>query len=126
VTPATDLPVAYDASGNQTKDDNKTYVYDAWNRLVGIDINTTTPVTPRTRYSYYGLHQRATRSADADTVATDGIDEHNLYYYDAAWRLIEERVYDDATDDDVLTSFDVLRTIRQRVWGLTYIDELCV
>jgi RHS repeat-associated protein len=126
VTPATDLAVAYDASGNQTKDDNKTYVYDAWNRLVGIDINTTTPVTPRTRYSYYGLHQRATRSADADTVATDGIDEHNLYYYDAAWRLIEERVYDDATDDDVLTSFDVLRTIRQRVWGLTYIDELCV
>jgi len=32
------LPVRSDASGNRLEDGAKAFVYDAWNRLVGVDV----------------------------------------------------------------------------------------
>jgi len=81
----TALPVRSDASGNRLEDGAKAFVYDAWNRLVGVDVGG----TPRARYTYYPMHQRATRMADEDLTTTGVFEEHGEFFCDAAWRLLE-------------------------------------
>lgn len=123
----------YDDNGNQTgrevnpdfsgNDDLWIYTYDAWNRLVKVQVDPEGPgqgasAITRAMYTYYGLHQRATREADADYLG--GVDQRNIYYYDADWRLLEERV-----DDDWIPSGDfVPERLIQRVWCPHYIDSL--
>jgi len=126
------LDFMYDNNGNQIArevnadltgmDDAWIYTFDPWNRLVRVTVDSEGPsggYPPRTRteYSYFGLHQRATRSADADSLL--GLDQRNLYYYDAEWRLLEERV-----DDDWAGGAVTLDRVVQRVWCPLYIDAL--
>ena len=67
---------AYDANGNTTTDEKGTgYVYDAWNRLVGV--NALPPTTP---LQYDAMNRR---------IQDDG---GTQLYYSAGWQVVEERV----------------------------------
>lgn len=44
--------------------------------------------------TYKALHRRATRLAVTNPETNTAIEEANLFYYDAAWRLLEERIAD--------------------------------
>ncbi|MCB0079374.1 MAG: hypothetical protein KDE47_00515, partial [Caldilineaceae bacterium] len=117
------------ANGNE-----KHFIYDAWNRLVEVAQGPNGSVDTLTRYTYYGLHQRATSRADADMTSSDA-DERVHYYYDASWRLLERRIDDDydGTADGVggwgqlpLSSDPFGADENQHyIWGSHYIDELC-
>ncbi len=87
----------------------------------------------RAAYTYNGLHQRASRRAAAnlqyilDAPPRPDTDDEpgwnslgNLYYYDSAWRLCEERA---ATHWDGAAAFTAAR-ITQRFWCPLYIDAL--
>jgi len=75
---------------------------------------TTTTIS---EYEYNGLHWRTMKRIDTTTPA-DGLDQHTLMYYDASWRLFEERV-----DDAYSSSFAADRHM-QNIWGARYIDDL--
>jgi YD repeat-containing protein len=71
--------VTYDANGNTTADGTgRTYVYDAWNRLVAVKNGSNTLAA----YGYNPLGERITESHG--NTASD-------LYYDASWQVIEER-----------------------------------
>jgi len=127
-TPVT-ITQAYDDAGNHTADGDDAFTYDAWNRLVKVEVGGT-PVD-RAVYTYYPLHQRATRKADDDLSEDAGspgsprLETWTRYYYDASWRLLEERVHvADAYADDEWSEIPLAKIV-QRIWGLTYIDEFC-
>jgi len=112
-----------DVAGSTT---DRNYTYDAWNRLVGADYDPEgdgagAPSQQRARYTYNGLHQRVTRAADADFSGDDTLEQRNLYYYDASWRLCEERIDDDW--DGVPANYAADRIV-QRIWCPHYIDAL--
>jgi len=70
----------YDAAGNMTGDQNgKTFVYDAWNRLVAVKSGSTTLET----FSYDGRNSRVTNTVD--DVTTD-------LYYSTQQQVLEEQV----------------------------------
>jgi|GEM_PF-4239003 len=64
-----------------------------------------------------------------DTDGLDGVggdaDEANLYYYDAKWRLLEERI-DDQLDpgEGAFSGFSGMDRVVQRFWSHRYIDEI--
>ena len=91
-------PVTYDANGNTTADGSgKTFVYDAWNRLVAVKNGLTTLAA----YGYNGLGERITETHGATT--TD-------LYYSASWQVVEERVGGVAQ--------------ARNVWSPVYVDAL--
>jgi RHS repeat-associated protein len=95
-----------------------TYDHDAWNRLVRVHYP---PVSRGSdlvigEYEYYGLHWRSLKRADTSAVA-DGLDEQRAFYYDADWRIIEERV-----DSNYVTAPGLDRVIEQ-YWGGRYVDD---
>jgi RHS repeat-associated protein len=75
----------------------RTFIWDAWNRLVEVKQGSTTLV----EYQYDGLKRRI--------VEDDGTDEKDLYYSDQ-WQVLEERV-----DGD---------TVTQYVWSAVYVDAM--
>jgi RHS repeat-associated protein len=88
--------VAHDKNGNMTKtapdktgDWSKGYglVWDAWNRLVQVH-QLESPFTVVADYQYDALFRRIIRTVDS---------VHHHEYWDAAWRLIEERTGSAAT-----------------------------
>jgi YD repeat-containing protein len=90
--------VTYDANGNTTADGTgRTYVYDAWNRLVAVKSGSNTLAA----YGYNALGERITETHG--TTTTD-------LYYDASWQVIEER------------QAGVVQA--QNVWSLLGIDML--
>jgi YD repeat-containing protein len=91
-------PLDFDANGNMTVDEQgRTFIWDAWNRLVEVKQGSTTLV----EYQYDGLKRRI--------VEDDGTDERHLYYSDQ-WQVLEERV-----DGD---------TVTQYVWSAVYVDAM--
>jgi RHS repeat-associated protein len=71
--------VTYDSNGNLTADGSgKTFVYDAWNRLVQVKSGSTTLAS----YQYDGLGRRVVENRGG--VATD-------LYYSSSWQVLEER-----------------------------------
>ena len=146
---ATDLDYTYDDAGNMTgrqklvgsSASGWTYVYDAWNRLVTVKDGGSSSGSGggnvRAHYAYNGLHQRAARIATSDPTL-GYVDEANLYYYDAGWRLLEEHIDGEAftsltqpSESDPFAGIApdtapifVADVMVQRVWGLEYIDEL--
>lgn len=66
-------------------------------------------------------HARRIRNPDT------AIDEANLFYCDASWRLIEERVhygYSGGLNGGLVDgSLFACNRLTQRIWGLAYIDE---
>src|SRR5262249_34501364 len=68
----------YDANGNMTGDETgKTFVFDAWNRLVAVKSGGTTLKT----YGYDGLNRRVSETAGGTTT--------DLFYSDQ-WQVLEE------------------------------------
>ncbi|MCR9217498.1 MAG: hypothetical protein NXI14_09890 [bacterium] len=131
------LEVTYDDAGNlrtrETLADTIRWVYtwDAWNRLVKVDIQGysggmwQTPVE-RMASGYYGMNQRAWSQIDegAAGYANNGVPQNDLtreehFYYDASWRLLERRT-DVAWGGSTFTHDQTT----QWVWGNRYIDEL--
>ncbi|MBL0922024.1 MAG: RHS repeat protein, partial [Phycisphaerales bacterium] len=71
----------YPGSGNYH--DVWTYTYDAWNRLVKVEVDPQGPgqggsIQTRATYTYNGLHWRVTRHADSDF--NGALDQGNLFY----------------------------------------------
>jgi RHS repeat-associated protein len=75
----------------------RTFIWDAWNRLVEVKQGSTTLV----EYQYDGLKRRI--------VEDDGTSERHLYYSDQ-WQVLEERVGGD--------------TVTQYVWSAVYVDAM--
>ncbi len=136
---------AYDANGNTltqplSSNSSRTFLYDAWNRLVGVDYvkdNPSSPptITPRTRYQYFGGHQRSVRLADekpADQFHTPTVFER--FYYDAGWRLVEVRSDDEYDTTPGAASWPGMGTLgsapfwwratQQHVWDPLTTDRL--
>ncbi len=89
---------AYDNNGNTTTDETgKTYVYDAWNRLVKA-----TSGSNNVAYTVDSLSRRITTSANGGS-ATD-------LYYSSQWQVLEEDVSGSMT--------------AQYVWSPVYVDAL--
>jgi len=102
---------AYDDAGNtitmpQIVDPTQSFtaVYDAWNRMVGINAGT----TPVGAYQYDGRNFRVVKN----TYASGVLSENRHFYFTSNWQDIEERV-------GTSTSMD-----QQYVWGIRYVDEL--
>jgi RHS repeat-associated protein len=90
--------LSFDANGNMTVDEQgRTFIWDAWNRLVEVNQGSTTLV----EYQYDGLKRRI--------VEDDGTSERHLYYSDQ-WQVLEERVGGD--------------TVTQYVWSAVYVDAM--
>jgi len=132
----TDLDMTYDDAGNlRTREVSDTvrwvYTWDAWNRLVAVDIEEDTGSgwtydAPRMKSGYYGLNQRAWSQIDAGAggyanngTPTEVLDRLEHFYYDASWRLLERRV-----DTNWPGSGFTHDQTTQWVWGQRYIDEL--
>lgn len=111
------VPFAYDDAGNVKTIGMKGYVHDAWNRLVRAESMATEPAAPKGEYEYYGLHWRSVARADTATVPDGVLNEKRTMYYDASWRVIEERV-----DDNYASSPGENRSIEQ-YWGTRYVDD---
>lgn len=132
----TDLDMTYDDAGNlRAREVTDTvrwvYTWDAWNRLVAVDIEEDTGSgwtfdAPRMKSGYYGLNQRAWSQIDAGAggyanngTPTEALDRLEHFYYDASWRLLERRV-----DTNWPGSGFAHDQTTQWVWGQRYIDEL--
>jgi RHS repeat-associated protein len=90
--------LSFDANGNMTVDEQgRTFIWDAWNRLVEVKQGSTTLV----EYQYDGLKRRI--------VEDDGTSERHLYYSDQ-WQVLEQRVGGDTTV--------------QYVWSAVYVDAM--
>jgi RHS repeat-associated protein len=98
VTGVGSASLSFDANGNMTVDEQgRTFIWDAWNRLVEVKQGSTTLV----ECQYDGLKRRI--------VEDDGTSERHLYYSDQ-WQVLEERVGGD--------------TVTQYVWSAVYVDAM--
>jgi RHS repeat-associated protein len=89
---------AYDNNGNTLQDDqNHSYVYDAWNRIVKVTAGSNTET-----FAYDALGRRIRTTLNSNP-ATD-------LYYSAAWQVVEE---------DVAGSMSA-----QYVWSPVYVDAM--
>jgi len=95
-----------------------TYTYDAWNRLVLVEYDTGSGANPREAYSYDGLHQRITVISDSETTPNGTLDQQRDLYYDAAWRLVEDRV------DGKYISEPGMDSYTQYFWGMRGSDDV--
>jgi len=99
----------HDAAGNLEYDGEYKYTFDAWNRLVtGERAYANTPTTGSTiaTITYDGLGRRIKKA-----VTNCGDWGQTYKYYHSGQSMIETR---NGSDE----------TLKQHVWGLTYVDEL--
>lgn len=116
------FPPAYDRGGNMARMPQPAApttgyqaTYDAWNRLVKIEVaNTTTKVGV---YQYDALNRRTVKKTYTGAGA---FSKERHYFYSDAWQVIEER--ESSTEGGNPAS---LTPDRQWVWGVRYIDD-CV
>lgn len=121
------IPFTYDDAGNMKDRLRSTnlywrYTHDAWNRLVKVVSDSTgvfgSGATIVNESEYNGLHWRTVKRGDT-TAVFNGRDQLRVMYYDASWRLLEERV-----DDNWTISSSTIDRHMQNVWGARYIDDL--
>ena len=109
---STSLTLTYDANGNLTADGIFKFVYDAWNRLVGVTRSIDDETSVAT-YAFDGLHRRASKAVTntgPEELAGDGGETTVHFYYDSQWRILETRNGSD-------------QATRQFMHGTQYIDE---
>jgi len=115
--------LTHDDNGNLTNHPRSStatddYKYDAWNRLVKHSVASTSGAkTTIGTYEYNGLSWRTLKRGVSPSNSAQT--QQRVMYYDAAWRLIEERVDDEysasvGTEDDRLT---------QEYWGIRRLDD---
>lgn len=129
-TPA--QPLLYDHAGNMTDYTQpggavkRTYVHDAWNRLVKVENRNASSgalIGTLAEYEYNGLHWRTVKRADTDQTPDNAIDQQRLMYYNASWQLVEEHI-DDAFTPTSGSSGHSDNRVSQNFWGLRYIDDM--
>ncbi|MBX3372754.1 MAG: hypothetical protein KF817_02885 [Phycisphaeraceae bacterium] len=117
------LDLTYDAAGNMTLQEREkqgggtetlTYTWDAWNRLVRVEVDEDV----RSVSEYNGLTHRTVQRAD--TTGNGILDQERRFTYDAAWRIAEELIDDDF---DANPGDGPDRRV-QTIWGNRYIDDL--
>ncbi|MFG0257057.1 MAG: RHS repeat-associated core domain-containing protein [Phycisphaerales bacterium JB043] len=122
--------VTYDDAGNTTEIDledvglpDPSYEYDAWNRVVRVNQGTTEIAV----YEYNGLNLRTVIERDDPNgeAPGSGLNQTRHLYYDADWRLLEERIstwFLDPEDPEGLDHIELdMKT--QLVWGNRGIDD---
>jgi hypothetical protein len=97
-------------------------VWDAWNRPTAVTSTTTVGGGFLTlnlgSYEYNGLLWRTAKNTRVPRTETTGYSgERRVYTYDASWRLLQEDVDDDFTNNPGYN------TRVQHAWGLRYIDD---
>ncbi|MCG3126249.1 MAG: hypothetical protein CHACPFDD_01079 [Phycisphaerae bacterium] len=108
--------LSYDDNGNLTDDGVFKFVYDAWNRLVGVKSRYTGGTTQTTfaTYAYDGANRRTSKvvtNNGVEVYPNDGGNTTVNFYYDDQWRIVETRNGSS-------------QTTWQHLWGTQYIDEL--
>jgi len=113
-----ELDLAYDAAGNLILQEREKigggtetveYTWDAWNRLVRVEIDEDL----RSETEYNGLTHRTVQRAD--TTGNGTLDQERRFTYDASWRIAEELVGP--------AGGNPARRV-QHIWGNRYIDDL--
>jgi RHS repeat-associated protein len=89
----------HDASGNMTADENHTYVYDAWNRLV--EVRDRGDDSLIAEYEYDGQKRRIEKTVDSTT---------EDIFYNSEWQILEVRTADDTDPSE------------QYIWDIRYVD----
>ncbi len=124
--PAVTIPFTYDHAGNMTTQNTtdssyRRYKHDAWNRLVKVEsvsnLGEFEASFTVAEFKYNGLHWRILKRTD-QLNPLGNLDNSRIMYYDASWRLLEERI-----DDNDVSSPGVNRYM-QNIWGARYIDDL--
>jgi len=116
----------YDDNGNRastglsSSNVSTNYIYDAWNRLVRVELQqnifpTPPPPTVISRSEYNAAWWRVFHEADTD-LPSDGLDESSILTYGAGWQLCEEGI-DSSTDNSRDRRVDYF-------WGLRGIDDI--
>jgi RHS repeat-associated protein len=108
------VPV-YDAAGNMTTvpqpaspTQSFTATYDAWNRLVKVEVSATLLAT----YSYDALRRRISQNTYSGGVLSET--RHIYYTEPRKWQVVEERIGSSSSAES------------QFIWGVRYIDDLIV
>ena len=94
------------------------YIYDAWNRLVRVELRTnggSPPPVVISRSEYNAAWWRVFHEADTD-LPNDGLDEEYVMTYGAGWQLVQEEI-DSSTDDARDRTMEYF-------WGLRGIDDI--
>jgi hypothetical protein len=97
----------------------KHYVHDAWNRLVKVHYPMSIPELVSGEYEYYGLHWRSLKRAEVSEARdpANPVHQHRVFYYNASWQVVEERI------DDNPAANDGDERIAELYWGARYIDD---
>jgi RHS repeat-associated protein len=128
----TDLALTYDKAGNIFSQQTATssyrmFIHDAWGRLVRVYIDAdgqgSIPYDGLTaEYEYNGLNWRVEKRSKVDfQIAGVTPDQQRVMYYNPAWQMIEEDVWDGWTDAQ--TSADIDRYV-QYLWGGRGINDI--
>jgi RHS repeat-associated protein len=119
------LPLSYDAAGQMRQEQKAAnqawrYTHDAWGRLVKVEtVNTSTQaVKPISTHRFNGLHWRIAKAWHAVPDAQDKPDRKTTFWYDAAWRVVQETQRDQVNEAGTLEE-----TIFLQFWGARYIDD---
>ncbi len=118
------LPLAYDAAGNLAEENTtattkRRYTHDAWGRLVKVEsIDANNAAKPLGTHRFNGLHWRIEKHWHAVPDAADLADRKTTFWYDAAWRVVQETQRDQTNGAGTLEE-----SIIQQVWGIRYIDD---
>lgn len=119
------LPLSYDAAGQMRQEQQSTngarrYTHDAWGRLVKVEsVNTATQVvTPISIHRFNGLHWRIAKAWHPVADTQNKPDRKTTFWYDAAWRVIQENQVDQVNESGTLQE-----AVIQQFWGVRYIDD---
>jgi RHS repeat-associated protein len=118
------LPLAYDAAGNLEEESTsastkRRYTHDAWGRLVKVEsLDANNAAKPLSTHRFNGLHWRIEKHWHAVPDAADLADRKTTFWYDAAWRVVQETQRDQTNGAGTLEE-----SIIQQVWGARYIDD---
>jgi RHS repeat-associated protein len=118
------LPLAYDAAGNLAEESTsastkRRYTHDAWGRLVKVEsLDANNAAKPLGTHRFNGLHWRIEKHWHAVPDAADLADRKTTFWYDAAWRVVQETQRDQTNGAGTLEE-----SIIQQVWGARYIDD---
>jgi YD repeat-containing protein len=118
------LPLAYDAAGNLEEENTsattkRRYTHDAWGRLVKVEsLDANNAAKPLSTHRFNGLHWRIEKHWHAVPDAANLADRKTTFWYDAAWRVVQETQRDQTNGAGTLEESTI-----QQVWGARYIDD---
>jgi len=118
------LPLAYDAAGNLAEESTgastkRRYTHDAWGRLVKVEsVDANDLAKPISTQRFNGLHWRVSKDSHLAPDAQDIADRKTTFWYDAAWRVVQETQRDQTNGAGTLEE-----SVIQQAWGARYIDD---